>query len=389
MSDARPFEGLFVVDFTHVLAGPACAYQLGLLGAEVVKVESPRGDAMRHRGGTDPRRAAAGMSTAYLTQGAGKRSVSLDLRTSRGRAAMDRLLARADVFIENHRPSTLRELGLHESRTLAAHPRLIHCAMTGYGRGGPLEDAPAYDVNIQATCGLMETTGTAESGPTRTGAPIIDYATALAASFAISAALLGRERTGRGTFVDVSMLETAHVLMSSTITDYLVTGNAPRRRGNLANSRSPGAGSFPCREGTISLGVNEENQFARLAEALDRPLWLRDPRFAEPAARKRNADALQAEIEAALRSRSAAQWETILLEAGVPAAMVRTLPESLHSAQVEARAFLHHEGDVGRPTLPFRLDGATVHAPRGAAPTLGRHDAELEADVPVERSAAP
>ena len=373
---ARPLEGVRVIDFTHVLAGPACAYQLALLGADVTKVESPRGDAMRHRGGTDAGRAARGMSTAYLTQGAGKCSVVVDLGTDGGRARMDALLGEADVFIENHRPSTLRALGLHEERTLAAHPRLVHCAMTGYGRGGPLEDAPAYDVNIQATCGLMEMTGTAASGPTRTGAPVVDYATALAASFAICAALLGRERTGRGTFVDVSMLETAHVLMSSTVTDWLATGNAPQRRGNLANSRSPGAGSFPCREGMLSLGVNEEEQFHRLARALGRRDWLKDARFAERTARKGNAEALQGEIEAALLARTADEWEALLLAAGVPAAKVRTLPESLATEQVAARGFLHDGPDVTRPTLPFRIGGAAVHAADGAAPELSRTDGE-------------
>ena len=368
------------MDFTHVLAGPACAYHLHLLGADVVKVESPRGDAMRHRGGTDAAAAAEGMSTAFRTQGAGKRSVALDLATADGRAAMDRLLGEADVLVENHRPSTLRRLGLHESETLRRYPRLVHCALTGYGRGGPLEDAGAYDVNIQATSGLMEMTGTAASGPTRTGAPIVDYATALAAGFAVAAALLGRERTGRGTFVDVSMLEVAHTLMSSTIADHAATGRVPERRGNLANSRSPGAGSFPCREGTISLGVNEEAQFRALARALGRADWLEDPRFSERGARKAHAAVLQEAIEAALLARDAEEWEGLLMRAGVPAARVRTLPESLATEQVQARRFLHDDGTGAVPTLPFRLGHAPAHAPQGPTPRLGEHNGELLAD---------
>jgi len=148
------------------------------------------------------------MSTSYLTQGAGKQSIALDLESDQGLETFHRLLARADVLVENHVPETLRRLGLDEATLAARHPHLIHCAMTGYGRGGPQENTAAYDVNIQAACGLMDATGTQESGPIRTGAPVLDYGTAMAASFAVSAALFARQKTGRGTFIDVSMLET-------------------------------------------------------------------------------------------------------------------------------------------------------------------------------------
>ncbi len=198
MSKTHPFTDLLVVDFTHVLAGPACSYYLGLLGAEVIKVESEKkGDAIRHRGGTDAQAAKAGMSTSYLTQGAGKRSITLELESVDGLEQFHQLLARADVLVENHVPDTMRRLQLDEETLAARHPHLIHCAMTGYGRGGPQENTAAYDVNIQAACGLMEATGTQESGPTRTGAPVLDYGAALAAGFAISAALYERSSPGR------------------------------------------------------------------------------------------------------------------------------------------------------------------------------------------------
>jgi len=287
MSKSHPFSGLLVVDFTHVLAGPACSYYLGLLGAEVIKVESPdKGDAIRHRGGTDAAAANAGMSTSYLTQGAGKRSVTLDLESDDGISRFHQLLTHADVLVENHVPRTMQRLQLDEKSLAVRHPHLIHCAMTGYGRGGPQENTAAYDVNIQAACGLMEATGTQESGPVRTGAPVLDYGTALAAGFAISAALYERASTGQGSFIDVSMLETGLSLMSSSVTDYLKKGTAPERRGNLANSRSPGAGSFPCKEGVMSLGVNEESHFISLAHALDRQDWLSDPRYVQRDDRK-------------------------------------------------------------------------------------------------------
>ena len=383
-TDAAPLAGLRVVDFTHVLAGPACAYFLGLLGAEVVKVEGvDGGDAMRVRGGTDAARAADGMSTAYLTQAAGKRGIAVDLAREEGAAVMHRLLATADVLVENHRPESLAALGLDEGSVRARHPALIHCAITGYGRGGPLGNAPAYDVNVQAASGLMTLTGTAESGPTRTGAPVMDYGVAMAASFAVCAALHRRAATGEGAFVDVSMLETAFTLMGSTVTDYLATGTAPAPRGNAANSRSPGAGSFPCREGVLSLGVNEERQFRALARTLGREAWLDDPRFADRDARARHAAELEVELAERLLTGTAEDWEARMLEVGVPAARVRTLPESLALEQTEARAYLHRdeESGVAVPTLPFRIGDARTHAPRGGFAPLGRDTRAVLAEL--------
>lgn len=384
-------DGVRVVDFTHVLAGPACGYYLALLGADVIKVESVgRGDAMRHRGGTDRAAMADGMSTAYLTQGAGKRSIALDLESEAGREIMHKLLARADVFVENHRPSSMVALGLGEDALAARHPTLIHCAMTGYGRGGPRADAAAYDVNIQAVSGIMTMTGTADAGPTRTGAPIMDYATALAAGFAICAALLKRARTGQGGLVDVSMLETAFALMSAPIVDYLATGTVPKQRGNAANSRSPGAGTFPCREGQVSLGVNEEAQFRALARALGRTNWLDDPRFSTRSARRDHAGDLEADLSARLRERTAEEWEADLVAAGVPAARMRTLPEALAMEDVAARGFLQpgFEPDRARhgwapeetgrvPTLPFRMGSDGPLVPNRPAPRLGAETDEI------------
>lgn len=380
MSGTHPFTGLLVVDFTHVLAGPACSYYLGLLGAEVIKVESATGgDAIRHRGGTDANGAKAGMSTSYLTQGAGKKSISLDLESAEGLAQFHQLLAQADVLVENHVPNTLRRLQLDEKTLATRHPHLVHCAMTGYGRGGPQESTAAYDVNIQAACGLMEATGTSDTGPIRTGAPVLDYGTALAASFAISAALYQRASTGQGTFIDVSMLETGLSLMSSSVTDYLKTGNVPKRRGNLANSRSPGAGSFPCKEGVMSLGVNEESHFMNLARALGREDWITDPRFAQRETRKNHATELATEIQTELEVRTAEEWEPVLQTAGVPAARLRSLPEALASPQVKTRGFVQTTDDgIEVPTLPFRIGGAHAYAPSSNAPTTGEHSVEIK-----------
>lgn len=366
-----PFEGIRVIDFTHVLAGPACSFYLGILGAEVIKVESPgRGDGMRYRGGTDKDAAARGMSTAYLTQGAGKSSVEIDLESQKGARQMRGLLAEADVFVENHLPATTLRLGLDWESTQAINPRLIHCSMTGYGRGGPMENTPAYDVNIQAASGLMTLTGSAETGPLRTGAPIVDYGVALAAGFAISAALFQRQSTSQGSFIDVSMLETAHCMMSSTITDFLSTGNAPKPRGNAANSRSPGAGNFECKDGLLSLGVNEESQFVRLAKAMGRSDWLSDPRFQDSKARAIHASAFEAELTEELKKHTAPEWEHILQAACVPVARVRTLPESLRERHAIGRGFIADAGDARVPTLPFKINNNRPSS-LSPAPRLG------------------
>jgi len=377
MSKNRPFENILIVDFTHVLAGPACAYYLGLLGARIIKVESERrGDGIRYRGGTDKQAAATGMSTAYLTQGAGKEAVAIDLSTDNGREVMALLLSKADIFIENHLPETMKQLNLDEPTVTSHYPHLIYCSLTGYGRGDAQGNVPAYDVNIQAASGLMDMTGTAETGPTRTGAPILDYSTALSAAFAISSALFQRDRTGKGCFIDVSMLETALTLMSSSVTDYFKTGNEPKRRGNLANSRSPGAGNFPCLRGMISLGVNEEQHFHNLAKALDREDWLLDPRFADRQQRQVHVDQFVSELEAELIKYDAADVEVMLHKQGVPAARVRTMKECLDSKQIAQRNYIHSDPVTGlkTPGLPFQIDGETF-TPSCPAP---RHDEDTE-----------
>ena len=379
MSKTQPLAGLLVIDFTHVLAGPACSYYLGLLGADVIKIETGhKGDAIRHRGGTDTFSAEVGMSTPYLTQAAGKKSVCLDLEKPKDNEKLHLLLQKADIFVENHLPKTMRLLKLDENKIMKRHPHLIYCAMTGYGRNGPQENAAAYDVNIQAACGLMDVTGTPDSGPIRTGAPILDYSTAMAAAFAVSAALFERSKTGKGAFIDVSMLETGLSLMSSTVTDYFKTGNAPQRRGNLANSRSPGAGSFTCKEGIISLGVNEEAHFKSLANALGRCEWINDPRFSNRQARLSNAQELSTELEEVLKTKTAKDWEVILQEGRVPSARLQTLPEALESEQIKNRGYIQKlEDGLSVPTLPFRINGAPAYKPKTKAPLLGEHTDEV------------
>lgn len=384
----NPFSGIQIIDFTHVLAGPACSYYLALMGAHVVKLESVhRGDGIRHRGGTAKDLAENEMSTSYLTQGAGKRSLAVDLSTQEGKDITLRLIAKSDVLVENHRPSTLKSLGLDYDTLSQNHPCLIYCAMTGYGQNGPKGDHAAYDVNIQAASGIMALTGTPETGPLRTGAPIMDYGAGLAAAFAIASALFAREQTQRGTFIDLSMLEVAFSLMSSTITDYTTTGHAPQPRGNAANSRSPAAGNFQTAEGLVSLGVNEEHQFTALCQALEKSQWLEDPRFSTQQERDTNRQALLSELETVLATRTASEWETILGDAGVPVARVNTLPEALDSSQSFFRKPLHRfkidqfpDRDIQMPTLPFVLNGLRP-TPELPPPRRGEHSIAILEEI--------
>lgn len=381
-----PLKGIRVIDWTHVLAGPACAYYLGQLGAEVIKVETPgRGDAMRYRGGSDPECASDGMSTAFQTQGGGKNYLALDIAKPEGREVFARLLGSADVLVENHRPATLERLAMTERHTRKINPCLIHCAMTGYGRDNPMANAPAYDVNIQAISGLMALTGTNETGPIRTGAPIIDYATGLAGALGVMSALMARGHSGEGSFVDVSMLETAFALMSSTIADFQMTGTEPQPRGNAANSRSPSAGIFACREGHISLGVNEETQFQALARAIGKAEWLNHPHFATPVARDAHRTALVNELSAILLTKSAADWEEVLLAANVPCARLRGLAEALDLPPAVDRRFAMR-GPAGFPGLPFMCGTVLPDTPphrlgadsQSVLSTIGFADTEID-----------
>ena len=373
MKDAPvgPFSGVKVVDFTHVLAGPACTYQLALLGADVIKVEKPgNGDTLRTRAGSAPDLNARGLGTNFLAQNANKRSIALDLTTAGGAAAFLKLADRADVLVENHRTEFMTGLGLSAETLCARNERLIYCRLTGYGATGPRGNDTAYDVNIQAASGLMSMTGTPATGPLRCGPPILDYATGMTAAFAIAAALCQRGETGRGQILDVSMLDVAMTLMSANITDMLATGVVPMLRGNQADSGLPTAGSFPTADGLLSLGINSEDQFGRFAFAVGKGEWFDDPRLADSQARAQDPAYVRDTIIEVLAERSAADWEDILRAEGVPCARVNTLPEAIKHPQARHRRLFQELPDVYR-------DGQTVAAAQSpfrmsAAPDSGR-----------------
>lgn len=237
-------------------------------------------------------------------------------------------------------------------------------------------------VHLTQAAGKASVTLDEETDPLRTGAPIMDNSVALAARFSISAAPHERGKTGRGTFIDVSMLKTAYTLMGSTIADHTATRRPPKPRGNPADSRSPGAGNLPCRDGMLSVGVNDKWRFHAQAKGLGRKAWLRGPRFAQRCARSVHADALEEEIVRTLSLKTADEWESDLLANGVPVATIRSLPESLHHAHTKARGLVHQDNGtcLGAPTVPIRPCRTALH-PRRSAPAVGANTDNVMRDL--------
>jgi crotonobetainyl-CoA:carnitine CoA-transferase CaiB-like acyl-CoA transferase len=371
----RALEGFRILDFSHVIAGPFCTAQLALLGAEVIKVEEPgAGDYMRGRGGDDALR-RIGMGDHFAVQNANKRSITIDLTRPAGAALARRLAKGADAVVENFRPGVMARLGLDHVTLAAENPRLVTLSLSGFGQTGPLASRPVYDNVVQAFCGLMAMTGTAESGPLKAGAPVLDYASGTMAAFALTAALLRRERTGLGQHIDVAMLDTAFLLMGPVISSLLNGGRAPRLH---ANEHALAAAScYEAADGApIMLGACTQRQFEALCRLIGRQDLLADPRFADVRRQDPHRAALAAILADEMRRRPAAEWESLLAEE-VPAARVRSLAEALADSDAEGRGVVAHapwpsaSGEVALPLAAFRADTDGPALDR-APPRLGQ-----------------
>jgi CoA:oxalate CoA-transferase len=385
----QAFEGIRVLDLTRVLAGPYASYQLGLLGADVIKIEAVgKGESTRWRSEGDAELGNAGMSPSFITQGSNKRSLTLDIDSAEGQAIFLKLVAGADVVVENLRTGSMdkRNIGYEDARKV--RPDIIYCSITGYGQTGPKARYPAYDSVIQAAAGFMSITGTSESGPLKAGPPVVDYAMGQAGAFAIAAALLQRHRSGEGQHIDLSMLDSCMALMSSVFTTYVNTGNPPGLRGNEAPSRSPASTTFTTLGGLLAIAINEQHQFANLMKATGLGAHLDDPRFKDAASRREHTQTLRDAIQGALATRTAAEWEPILNEAGVPAARVATVAEAAQDSQVASREFFKSfaasESGMGReikvPLAAFRFktDGPQLKTP---PPHVGADSGEILKDL--------
>jgi CoA:oxalate CoA-transferase len=332
----RLLEGIRVLDLTNVLAGPFGAYQLALLGADVIKVEAPGTGDLARQLGADPDLNHELMGASFLAQNGGKRSVTINLKSEAGKAVFRRLVGSADVVIENFRPGVMARLDLGYDTLRQTRAGLVYCAISGFGQDGPLKDNPAYDQIVQGLSGIMSVTGDAATAPLRVGYPVADTIGGLTAAFAIAAALVRRGRTGEGEFIDVSMLEATLVTMGWQVSNWLIAGVRPQPLGNENMTAAP-SGTFAAGDGPLNIAANQQGQFETLARLIGRPELATDPRFAEREARKRHRFVLKAEIESALVARSAAEWSMLFNAHGVPAGEVLDIPAVLAHPQIISR----------------------------------------------------
>jgi CoA:oxalate CoA-transferase len=390
MPEGKPaglLSGIRVLDLTNVLAGPYCAYQLALLGADVIKVEQPGGGDLARQLGASPELNKAGMGASFLAQNAGKRSVALDLKKEADRERFLDLVATADALVENFRPGVMERLGLSFERLREIRPGLVYCAISGFGQTGPMRDNPAYDQIIQGLSGVMSITGTAETAPLRVGYPVCDTIGGLAGAFAIVSALLRQKTSGEGAFLDVSMLESTLSVMGWPVSNFLTAGVEPTPMGNENMTAAP-SGTFRTGDGLLNIAANKQEQFVTLCGLIGRPELADDPRFAERETRKKNRAALNAAIEDALAVRPAAVWEETFNRAGVPAGRVLNIPEVLDEPQVVGRNMTQRFDGVlpdGRALTVVRggflVDGQAP-LPASPPPRLGEHSDEIFATIP-------
>ncbi|MFI6028034.1 CaiB/BaiF CoA transferase family protein [Amycolatopsis magusensis] len=376
-----PLHGIRVLDLTNVLAGPYCSYQLTLFGAEVVKVEVPgSGDLARHLG-PDAELNRSGVGASFLAQNAGKKSIELDLKNDAQRAEFEHLVRGADVLLENFRAGVLARLGFDWGRLREINPGLVYCAITGFGQTGPMSQAPAYDQIIQGLSGMMSITGTEDTAPLRVGFPVCDTVGGLMAALSISAALVGRARTGEGCFLDLSMLEASISAMGWAVSHYVISGVRPAPTGQQNATAAP-SGTFETADGLVNIAANRQVQFEKLCGLLDRADLMIDPRFADREARKEHRDALNTELTRELRKRTAVEWERLLPAVGVPAARILTVPQAVESEQLAHRGFFTDVPFPGDPGRVVRTSGNGVLVngaplrPTGAPPLLGEHNAQ-------------
>ena len=377
-----PLTGMRVLDLTNVLAGPYCSYQLALLGAEVIKIEAPSTGDLARQLGADSELNQIGLGTSFLAQNAGKKSVVLDLKSELGKAKFASLVEGADVLVENFRPGVLTRLGFPWSRLRQLNPKLVYCAISGFGQTGPMSQRPAYDQIIQGLSGMMSITGTRDTAPLRVGFPICDTIGGLAAAMAINAALAGRDRTGKGCFIDVSMLEASVSAMGWVVSNYLTSGLLTAPMGDQNATAAP-SGTFEAADGPLNIAANRQEQFVTLCQIINRPDLVDDERFRDREARKIHREALNRELNQALRARSALEWEETLSAAGVPAARVLTVDQALGLEQLANRGFIAELPMPNGIPRPLRVVGngavfdGQPSVPVLPPPLLGEHNAEL------------
>jgi len=371
-----PLDGMTVLDFSHALAGPYCTMLMAAYGATVIKVEGPEGDIGRTWGppfhGAD--------ASYFVGLNSGKQSLAIDLKTAEGLDACRKLAAKADILIENFRPGTMNRLGLDYVSLSAANPRLIYVSISGYGQTGPRRLEPAMDLIIQSASGLMSITGTAAGETVKTGHSIADITAGLFSLIGAMMAIEARHRTGRGQFVDVSMMDTVMSSMLPSFARYLASGIVPKPMGTLFDGIVPYR-NFVCADREITLAVASDKLWKSFCEAIDRTDLADDADYKTNPLRVKNRRVLEPILEALFRSRPAHQWVELLARHGVPATVVRNLKEVIDDEQTAAR---NMTPTVQHPVAgPIRVIGVPVQLSEtpgrigGASPLLGADTAAI------------
>jgi crotonobetainyl-CoA:carnitine CoA-transferase CaiB-like acyl-CoA transferase len=391
-------DGIKVLDLSRVLAGPWCTQILADLGADVVKIERPGvGDDTRTWGppfikdadGNDTDQAS------YFTAcNRNKRSVTIDMATPDGQALLKQMAAQADIVVENFKTGGLKQYGLDQESLRAANPRLIYCSVTGFGHDGPYAERAGYDLMIQAMTGMMSITGRPDDvpggGPLRVGVALTDLFTGVYASTAILAALQVRDRTGEGQHIDMALLDVGMAILANQASAFLNTGKAPQRQGNTHPSLAPYQ-DFPTQDGSMLLAVGNNGQFARFCEAAGHPEWSADARFASNTLRVKHRGVLIPMMEELTRTRTTADWVTLLEDKAVPCGPINDIAQAFDDAQVKARGLavtLPRDAGDGIASItgvasPLRLS-ATPPVLRHAPPALGQHTQEVLAEMGID-----
>ena len=376
-SRARPpLAGIRVLDLTRVLAGPFCSMILGDMGAEIIKVEEPgKGDDTR---GWPP--FSGGEATYFLSVNRNKKSLTLNMKAPDGQAILRRLVAKADVVLENFRPGTMERLGFGYDALRKLNPRLIYCAISGFGESGPEASRPGYDLIVQGESGVMDLTGFADGPPVKVGNSVADLVSGMAAAHGVTLALLSRARTGKGQKVEIGMLDVMASLLTYQAGLYWNGGGQPARRGNQHPSIVPYE-VFQAQDAYMTLGVANNSLFDRMCRAIGREELAKDPRFDSEASRVTNREVLVPLLNSIFSTRPASDWLKRLDEAGVPAGRIKTVAEVCDSEHLRARGMfvsLNHPkaGAVTAMGVPIRL-WDTPGAAQAPAPLLGQHTDEI------------
>lgn len=376
-----PLDGILVIDLSRVLAGPYCAMELADMGATVIKVEIPgTGDDTRAYGPPF----LNGESTYFLSVNRNKKSMTLNLKTNQGKEILRQLLRKGDVLVENFRPGTLESLGFGYDVTHALNPKLIYCSISGFGQTGPYAQRPGYDLVVQGEGGVMSLTGEVDGPPMKVGNSFADITAGMNAFAGILLALLTRERTGEGQWVDVSLLDCQVAMLTYQAGIYFATGRSPQRMGNQHPSITPYE-TFECSDGYINLAAGNQGFWEKFCKLADLEHLLADERFSTMKRRIENREALTPIIAAAVRTRSRQAWFELLEREGIPCGLIKNIAEVCTDPQVLAREMvveLQHltAGPIKVNGIPIKLS-ATPGEVNEPPPLLGQHTDEILAEV--------